>query len=85
VERQYERDGLAFKCVLTNYKFAGDSVTFKSPTVPEASARTVASGDFNFAKRPFILSYGLRCKVRVCGDFVIRHRKQHMRQLHTRS
>jgi len=25
----------------------------------------VASGDFNFAKRPFILGYGVRCNARV--------------------
>jgi len=40
VERESERDGLAFRCILTNYKFAGDSVTFRSSTVPATSART---------------------------------------------
>ena len=45
------------------------------------AGRCVASGDFNFAKGPFILNSGVRCKVCVVA-FATRHRRQHNHQPH---
>jgi len=45
----------------------------------------VTSGDFNFAKWPFILSCSLRSKVCVCHGLCHSSQKWHMLPLHIRS
>ena len=56
----------------------------RSSACPNVHDDGVASGDFNFDKQPFILSYDVRCKVCVVA-FVTRYRKLHTHPLHIRS
>jgi len=46
------------------------SMQWKNPS-------SVASGDFNLAKRPIFCSYGLRNRVRLCVDLVTHHQKRY--------
>jgi len=66
------------------WRMTTNATTRASDLFHRRAGRCVASGDFNFTKRPFILRSGVTCEVCVVA-FVTCHRKRHKHPPHIRS